>query len=144
VLFGRVGAASGFFYVLKYVEYFVVYFMLLNHLRTKQQAIKFIKAALFVGFIISLYAIYQIPAGGRVTAPFEGQQGEPNTLGGYLILILSIATGILLKTNIRREKVMLSLLIFFGIIPFLYTLSRGSWLAGKPISGDNSIENIKI
>jgi len=32
----------------------------------------------------------------RASAPFEGAQGEPNTLGGYLIFMLSLMVGLAL------------------------------------------------
>jgi hypothetical protein len=89
-MMGRVRGLTGFFFVLKYFEYFIVYFMVVNYLREKKQIERFVTVMLIVCFIVCLVSIAQIPAGGRVTAPFEGEVGEPNTLGGYLILMLSI------------------------------------------------------
>ncbi|MEK7337275.1 MAG: hypothetical protein AAB111_07325, partial [Nitrospirota bacterium] len=77
VLAGRVQPVTGFFFVLKYFEYFFVYFMVVNHVTSKQQVVGLVTALLVTGFIISLYAIYQIPSGQRATAPFEGEVGEP-------------------------------------------------------------------
>jgi len=88
---------------------------------------------LIVCFIVCLVAIFQIPAGGRVTAPFEGVEGEPNTLGGYLILMLSITLGLLLTYGSKKQKGLFAALAFFIAISFLATLSRSSWLATGPM-----------
>ena len=63
-----------------------------------------------------------------MSAPFEGEVGEPNTFGGYLLFILCIVVGILLQNvpkKLRLTMICLSILIF---IPFLFTLSRASYL----------------
>ena len=127
--FGRVGLASGSLFVLKYIEFFVVYFMVVNHVNREDQIRRFTTAMLFVAAVISVYAILQIPTGERVSAPFEGKEGEPNTLGGYLVLMMALTIGLLLSLEGVRAKVLLGGLLFLFIWPFLFTLSRSSWLA---------------
>jgi hypothetical protein len=80
---GRVKGLAGIFFVLKYFEYYVVYFMAVNYLTGKKQMERLTWAMLAVCLVVCLIAIYQIPSGVRVSAPFEGEAGEPNTLGGY-------------------------------------------------------------
>jgi O-antigen ligase len=126
---GRLHLKTGLFYVLKYFEYFIVYFMAVNHLKTKEQIRRFVAALLVVCMIICVIAILQIPAGGRVTAPFEGKVGEPNTLGGYLVLILGLALGLLLTPGSTKGKPFLGVLVFLIIVSLLATLSRSSWTA---------------
>ena len=130
---GKVNIYSGFFYTLKYIEYFFFYFMVVNHVREMEQAKRFTGALILTCVIVSLYAMLQIPLGERVTAPFEGKEGDPNTLGGYLILLLSITLGLLAHSERRQEKLLLIGLAGLIILPFLYTLSRGSWLAAIPM-----------
>ena len=84
---------------------------------------------LVTAFIVSIVAIAQIPSGDRVSAPFEGDQGEPNTLGGYLVLIGSVTAGLLLAVRNRTTRTLLVGLLMFMVVPFLLTLSRGSYLA---------------
>ncbi len=129
-LSGRVNATTGFFFVLKYFEYFFVFFMVVNHVRSQQQVVGLVVALLATGFIISLYAIYQIPSGQRASAPFEGEAGEPNTLGGYLVFLLAIMTGLLLHIKTGPIRLMLLVLGGFGILALMATLSRSSYLAG--------------
>jgi O-antigen ligase len=131
-LFGRVNIKTGFFFVLKYFEYMIIYFMVSNHLRTRKQATYYLWALLITCAIVSLIGIFQIPSGGRVTAPFEGASGEPNTLGGYLIFMISIACGFILTTNSSLDRLKYGFLIFLFIIPFIYTQSRSSYLSVIP------------
>jgi len=125
---GYVTPAKGAFYVLRYTEYFLLYILVVNHIHSRKQ-IKFFLNALFVTCaLVSFYGILQIPSGRRVSAPFEGEVGEPNTFGGYLLFILCIVVGILLQNvpkKLRLTMICLSILIF---IPFLFTLSRASYL----------------
>ncbi len=125
---GSVRGVGGFFYVLKYVEYFVVYYMVVNNLGDRPQAWRLVTAAFLTAVIVSLVGAAQIPSGQRVSAPFEGREGEPNTLGGYLLFMMAIAGGIALETkHLRTRAVCLGLIALMGL-PFAYTLSRASFL----------------
>ena len=99
----------------------------------KKQIERFIAVLLLVCFVVCLVAIYQIPADGRASAPFEGPHGEPNTLGGYLVLMLSIVLGLLLKYGSAAKKAALGMLALFILIALAATLSRTSWLALLPM-----------
>ncbi len=132
-MMGRVKGLSGVFFVLKYFEYFVVYFMAVNQLKEKKQLERFLLTILVVCFIVCLVAIYQIPSGARVSAPFEGEEGEPNTLGGYLVFIMSIVLGLLLNYGTKKQKGYLWVLFFFIIIALAATLSRSSWISLVPM-----------
>lgn len=129
VLSGRVRPMTGFFFVMKYFEYFFVFFMVVNHVTTKQQVVRLVIALIVTGLVISLYAISQIPGGQRATAPFEGEAGEPNTLGGYLVFIMAIVMGFWL--HVREVPIRTGLAIFLGLLTLalLATLSRSSYLS---------------
>jgi O-antigen ligase len=129
-LTGRVKPMSGFLFVLKYFEYFFIYFMVVNHVRSQRQVVNLIVALLAVGLVISLYAIYQIPGGRRATAPFEGEVGEPNTLGGYLVFLLAIMAGLALHIKTGPIRLILLTLGGFAVLALMATLSRSSYLAG--------------
>ncbi len=130
---GRVKGLTGIFFVLKYFEYFIIYFMAVNQLKEKKQIERFLAALLIVCFIVCLVAISQIPSGGRVSAPFEGAEGEPNTLGGYLVLTMAIVLGLLLNYGTRKQKGYLWALLFFIVFALAATLSRSSWLSLGPM-----------
>lgn len=132
IIGGRVDAKTGSLFVLKYFEYFIVFFMMINHVKDYAQVKRFIFCLFLTCFITAIIGILQIPGGDRVSAPFEGETGEPNTLGGYLLFIGCIAAGLLNKAQDQKVR---KLLIFFIIVlipPFLFTHSRASYLGLVP------------
>jgi O-antigen ligase len=129
---GTVAGYGGAFYVLKYIEYFIVYYMVVNNLVDRRQAWRFVTAAFITAVIVSLIGLTQIPSGQRVSAPFEGKEGEPNTFGGYLLLLIAVAGGIALETaRIRTRAIYLGLAALMSI-PFMFTLSRTSYVGVIP------------
>lgn len=126
----RVKPMVATFFILKYFEYFVIYFMAANHLRDKEQIRRFLITMLAVCFCVCLYGIYQIPSVDRVSAPFEGEDAsEPNTLGGYLVLMLSLTIGLLATAGSLKRKWPLWILLPAILVTLAATHSRGSWLA---------------
>ncbi|MFZ5517052.1 MAG: O-antigen ligase family protein [Candidatus Zhuqueibacterota bacterium] len=127
---GRVEAKTGVLFVIKYAEYFLIYFIVMNHMRERKLAELYLTLVFATCALVCCFALYQVPADGRVTAPFEGASGEPNTLGGYLVLIFSMMMGIFLTAPFSRTMRWVYgsvlALIFFVL---LATQSRGSWLA---------------
>ena len=125
---GLVTAKAGFFYTLKLIEYFVVYFMTVNILRDRHQVKKLVITLIVVCILVSLYGIVQIPMGRRVTAPFEGAVGEPNTFGGYIVFMLSMILGIALAHDKPRVRAAMVPLLLVAV-PLLFSLSRSSFVA---------------
>jgi O-antigen ligase len=129
ILAGRIDPKTGFFFVLKYFEYIIVFFMMVNHVENMEQVKRFVFCLFLTCLIVSLVGTMQIPGGGRVSAPFEGEVGEPNTFGGYLLFLGFVAAGILSKIKNLKYKQLLVCLILVIIPPFLFTQSRASYLA---------------
>ncbi len=127
----RVNIRSSIFYLLKYTEYFLIYFMVSNNLKTVAQAKKFIFYLLLTCSIVCIYAM----AGGgsvegRISAPFEsGAGGEPNTFAGYLIIMMSLMLGLIFNAAPGKKRFILMGLLFISAVTFLYTLSRSGWIS---------------
>ncbi len=128
---GNVDPKTGALFVLKYIEYFLVFWMAVNTALDEAQIRRFVILTLIVAVIVCVVAIGQIPRGGRVSAPFEGPNGEPNTLGGYLLLIMSISGALVLVDTPYRWPAAAVTLI--AATAFTYTLSRASYLGLIPI-----------
>jgi O-antigen ligase len=128
MVLGRVGVATGLFFCLKIFEYFIIFFMVVNYVKDEQEIKTFVILMLLVAFLVNLYALYQVPSGMRVSAPFEGEFGEPNTLGGYLLIIISLTLALfLLRSFGQRTNLLIPLLVLSGVI-LMFTQSRGSWI----------------
>ena len=135
VLVGRVKPAGGLFFLLKYYEYFFLYFMTVNLIKDERQMRHLVTASLITCMAVSLFAISQIPSGVRVSAPFEGQDGEPNTLGGYLVLMMAIISGLLVTSGALTRKWPLIALLGVAGVALQATLSRASFLAAGVVIG---------
>ncbi len=132
-LSGTVKTATGFLYVLKYLEYFFVYYMVVNNVRDRAQAWRLVRVAFLTAALVSLIGIAQIPSGQRVSAPFEGEAGEPNTFGGYLLLMMGLVAGIFLESPRARTRGLSLGFLMLAAVPFLFTLSRASYLGVIPL-----------
>lgn len=85
-----------FFFVLKYAEFMTLFLLAVNYTAREEDARAFVRSLFVTGGIVAVYALLLSPP-GRATAPFEGKDPEPNTLGGYLLFLLSLAAGLLLE-----------------------------------------------
>jgi O-antigen ligase len=129
---GDVEGIAGLFFVLKYFEYMIVFFMVVNLVKTEDQAKRLLVCLFITCFIVSIYGLIQIPGGGRVSAPFEGEVGEPNTFGGYLILMGAVVVALMVHLKDMRVRLGLSFLLIVLLISLLYTQSRASYIAIVP------------
>ncbi len=125
---GKVGL-YGVFFVVKYLEYFVLFYIVVNHIHDEAIIKRLLMVMLFTCLAAALIGIAQIPSGQRVSAPFEGAEGEPNTFGGYLMFMFSIFLGILLHTNDKKRRLMLFVSMAIILVPFAFTESRSSYLS---------------
>jgi O-antigen ligase len=133
---GYVKIFSGSFYILKYTQYFLLFFLVSNNIRDIRQIKIFVFLLLLTCFVVSVYAWYLHLEGiTRVAAPFDLDEsgGEANTLAGYLLLMMGIILGLLIYSESHKQKILLLALLGFMIPPFLFTLSRGAWLGFFPM-----------
>ncbi len=130
---GFVPPLRGFFFTLKYIEFFVVFFMTVNLVRDERHVFRLLTTAFVTCAISSIIGISQIPSGERVGAPFEGQYGEPNTFGGYLVFMLALVLAYALAAKPAMSQFRWGLFGVLIVVPLLYTLSRTSWLAAVPM-----------
>jgi len=129
---GDVQGIAGFFFVLKYFEYMIVFFMVVNYVDTPEQAKRLLFCLFVTCFIVSVYGLMQIPSGVRVSAPFEGDLGEPNTFGGYLVLMAAVTVALIDYLKDFRLRLGFALLLIVILINLLYTQSRASYIAVIP------------
>ncbi|MDO8465868.1 MAG: O-antigen ligase family protein [Gallionella sp.] len=129
VIGGTVNLMTGVVHNLKFFEYFFLFFMILAHVRSKKIITKMLIAMIVVFSLAMIFGYTQIELTGikRVVAPFDS--GESNTFGGYIVLLMCVIFGIVLADPRTRVRVPLILLLLFALPPFLFTLSRASYMA---------------
>ncbi|MDQ6988897.1 MAG: O-antigen ligase family protein [Mariprofundaceae bacterium] len=125
---GNVGL-YGIFFVIKYLEYFVLFYIVVNHLDNEAIIKRFLFMMIITCILAAIIGMSQIPSGARVSAPFEGAEGEPNTFGGYLMFMFCIILGIIIHLKDRQKRFMLFGLLLMILIPFVFTESRSSYLS---------------
>lgn len=135
VMRGNVSVIRGFFYVLKYLEYFIIFFLVSNIVSDKKQIQLFLYAGLATAIIVTLNSYVQIAQGvPRTSAPFDVPYGttgfgEPATLGGYYLVIFSIIAGLISFSSSSNTRFLFLGLLLFMVPPFIRTLSRASYFA---------------
>lgn len=133
ISFGMIDANYCILVNLKIIEYFMIYFLLVNNLQDIREAKFILYVLLIVALIIGIYAAFQIPktrmwSSNRLSAPFEGRP-EPNTLGAYLAIFFGIALSIFIyekKSLLKKLCVALLVLLPF---PIMFSFSRSVYIA---------------
>lgn len=120
---------SAFFVSLKMVEFYMVYFLTVQALRSMKDIRNQLVLFFIVGVIVSGYGIYSIGTTPRVGAPFDAGGTEPNTLGGYLVIVICAAMGLYTQAPRRSLRFVFLGLSLMAFVPLLYTLSRASYIA---------------
>ncbi|OGR00017.1 MAG: hypothetical protein A2505_05665 [Deltaproteobacteria bacterium RIFOXYD12_FULL_55_16] len=122
--------AAGFFFTLKLVEYFFFFFVVFFYAQNQRDIKIMLAAVLLTMAIVTFNGYLQIPGGGRIAMPFEGEQLEPNTFGGYYVVLGAVVAGLYIHEPKGWKKIFYALLLAAAVLPFVYTQSRGSWVAG--------------
>lgn len=133
VLFGHIIPVKGLFYALKYIEYFVLYWMVANVVTTRGPVTRYLNAGIITCIIVTLFAYSLFGKTGRVYAPFDSGGGEPASLGGYYLVIFAVLFSFLLHSDSLKGRLLCLALTLFILPPFVKTLSRASYLAFVPL-----------
>jgi hypothetical protein len=132
---GRYGLhlATSFLYIVKGVEYFAIFFFAFQWVDTARRVRALLVLAILTAAVTAVYNVFRIPGNAvwtshRISAPFEGNP-EPSSIGGYFVLVLALLLAFYLEApgpRLRRWLLGVAAVIF---LPFLYTLSRTSYVA---------------
>jgi hypothetical protein len=141
VMEGNINIKQSIFTILKYVEYFLLFLMVRDSINSLTQVKTYVAVFLLTALIVAIYSnTYienQLRAGAeffRVAPPVETTNvGESGTLGGYLVFMIAVAAGLLLHLRSAAVRMFLLCLLLVMFRAFLYTLSRGSYIAMVPM-----------
>lgn len=117
------------FVLLKMLEFYLVFWMVGNAIETRTQIRRQLIVYFTVAAIVAAFCIASMRDNQRVSAPFDIGGTEPNTLGGYLVVTMCIALGLFLESRNKRARIFLVCAFAIAFYPFLFTLSRASYLA---------------
>ncbi|HOK40013.1 MAG TPA: O-antigen ligase family protein [bacterium] len=124
---------KAFFYVLKLVEYFLIYYLVVNIVKSKRAVLYYIYTFYICCAVVCYIGLQQIRSGAfRVSAPFE-DVSEPNTFGAYLLFMFGMLFSFFLWKPKNFSRIIIIGLLILVIYNFLYTLSRGSYMAFYPV-----------
>jgi O-antigen ligase len=129
---GRVELLTGTLFLVKYSQYFVIFLMVINNIDDDKQLRRYWLAVVLTAVIVGAVGLAQVPGGDRVTAPFEGDDPEPNTFAGYLGFIILICAALGLVLTEYRKRILYFAIASYLFVPFLFTLSRAGYLGFIP------------
>lgn len=143
ILSGTVIFTKAFFYILKYIEYFIIYFLVTQIADNKKLIKTYLILFIITSFIVNIHGYTLIGKVERLYAPFDVPSAviggsapggaEANTYGGYLVIILSLLISLFCYANSITTELLYTFLIIFSLVPFAYTKSRSSYLAFVPM-----------
>lgn len=134
VLIRQIGVPTkAFFYVLKLVEYFLIYYLVVNIVKSKKIVLYYLYSFLVCCCAVCYLGLKQINSGAfRISAPFE-DVSEPNTFGAYLLFMFGIVFSLFIYGTKKVPRIISLGLLVMIIINFIHTLSRGSYMAFYPV-----------
>jgi hypothetical protein len=117
--------------MVKMLQFYIIFWTVTNAIDSIASIRRQLTLFFAVSIIVAVYCITTIGGGpyNRISAPFELGGSEPNTLGGYLTIVILAAAALFLRAPNVRARFALAAVAALAFIPFLYTLSRASYLA---------------
>lgn len=130
-IFMNIGFSRGFFYFLKEVEFFFLYFYLFYHIKSRDSVKFIVKTWLILGVLNILLVVSQFIRGTRVGAYGPGifKERGPFPSGGFFLILFIFLFNVLLYYYFRLKiskikKIILSLAILSLIIGVISSGSR--------------------
>jgi len=126
---GTTSLSTAVLYMGKFVEFFLIYVLLVNNVTRREEFRALAVFAILVSLASALTTSNGFASeepGGRLNGPL----GETaNMYGGYLILNLAIAVGLFLNARTTGGRLVTALALVLLGIPLLYTYSRTCFVA---------------
>ena len=120
---------SAFFVILKMIEFYMIFFMVGNAVHNLREVRFQLRVFFLVALVVCAYCLFTMNTQQRVGTPFEARGAEPNTLGGYLMIVMCIAVGLLSQAPRNGLRLLFIFITAMAFLPFLFTLSRASYVA---------------
>ena len=115
-----------------FLSYFLIYFLLINNIENEQEFNSFIKLFFVISSIISIYTIiqyYGLDPYLRELGALTSTIGQKNWISNYLALIFPIIFSFFLLEEIKKNKILLFLLLSIIYTTIMICQSRGIWIS---------------
>ena len=121
-----ISGPAPFFFLLKYLEYYLLFFMFLNNVQTRKQIQNFLTCLMITGVIVCIYALSLYGIMERLTGPFEGGNPQPASLGGFLLVLISCLLGFLGYPTWPKHRFLILVPLGLALTTLWLSLSRGA------------------
>lgn len=118
-----------FFVMMKMLEFYLIFWMVGMSVSSMTEVRRMLAVFFAVSLVVSVYGVVSIGTQPRVSAPFEAGGTEPNTFGGYLMMVMVLALSLATIAWKTRGRTTMLLIAGLSAVPFLMTLSRASYAA---------------
>ena len=126
---GTTSLSSATLYMGKFVEFFLIYVLLVNNVNRREEFRALASFAILVA-LMSALMVSDAFTENTTSTRLSGPLGETaNMYGGYLILNLAIALGLFLNARTTGGRLITAAATVLLGIPLLYTYSRTSFVA---------------
>jgi len=141
-LLAAADATLGLFEVWIVIELSLLYLYMANRV-TSREDVLFVIRLLLIGLIVEDFLMIGQASGllGDInlwgikakaqfleSSRISGTIGAPNSAASYLGMIMAVALGVMLAKVRRADKYLAAIALTMGIVPLIFTLSRGGWL----------------
>lgn len=131
---------SGSLYLIRFIQYALLYFVTLSSIQTYKQKETLIKFMVISALLIAIAGFIQLqifpdlqeleaegydPHINRLVSTWL----DPNFVGGFFAIIISVLTGIFLYKKSLKQKISLAIIIAILAVALFLTFSRSAYLA---------------
>ncbi|MEW6027612.1 MAG: O-antigen ligase family protein [Planctomycetota bacterium] len=126
---GTTTAGAGFFFALKRIQYFIVFFLVIGNIRTLSDVRKSVLSFFIFSTIVAAWSIieYLTLEAGRITGPFM-RSGQPPILGGFFLTVIFLALGFFLKYKNWQQRLPLFAILVLSFAVIIFTKTRSSYV----------------
>jgi len=115
-----------------FLSYFLIFFLVINNIENEKEFYSFIKLFFIISFIISIYTLiqyYGLDPYLRELGALTSTIGQKNWISNYLTLIFPMIFSFFLLEEIKKNKILLFLLLSIIYTNIMICQSRGIWIS---------------
>ncbi len=133
LIFANIALCRGFFFFLKQVQFFFLYFYLFYHIRNFDSAKSIVKVWIFLGLVNAGWIVFQLikglpPGVGAYGPGFLGEPAAPFPSGGFSLILFVFFLNILIYyfLNLKISNFKKGILLIVAMSPAIGVFASGS------------------